>query len=96
MGRLAILAGRGALPWIIAGEHSDALFVHFEGISVEMPANERLLASFERIGELFTGLREAWVTDLVFAGSLERPILDTARFDSKMLELAPRIYPAFQ
>ncbi len=96
MDRLAILAGRGVLPRIIAGEHSDALFVHFEGIPVEMPANERLRASFEKIGGLFANLREAQVTDIVFAGCLERPVLDSARFDSRMLELAPRIFPALR
>ncbi len=96
MARLAILAGRGVLPQIIAEEHRDALFVHFEGIPVELPANQRFQASFERIGELFAGLRDAGVTELVFAGSLERPTLDPAKFDSRMQELAPRLLQAMR
>jgi len=96
MARLAILAGQGALPRIISKERPDALFVHFEGIPVELPSNERLRASFERIGELFVRLREAEVTELVFAGSMDRPDLDPDRFDSSMLELAPRIFAAMR
>ncbi len=96
MARLAILAGKGALPQIIARSHPDALFVYFEAVPVELPSNDRFQASFERIGELFAGLKEAGVTELVFAGGLDRPDLDSGRFDSRMRELAPRISAAIQ
>jgi len=96
MARLAILAGRGVLPRVIAEAHPNALFVHFEGVPVELPANERFHASLERIGELFSGLRKGRVTELVFAGGLERPKLDPAGFDSRMRELFPRIFPAMR
>ncbi len=96
MARLAILAGRGVLPHVIAEAHPNALFVHFEGVPVELPANEKLHASLERIGELFSGLRHGGVTELVFAGSLERPKLNPAGFDSRMRELFPRIFPAIR
>ncbi len=96
MARLAILAGQGALPQIVAREHPDALFVHFTGVPVELPSNNRFLGSFERIGDLITGLRDSGVTELVFAGSLDRPELDPNGFDSMTLNLAPRILLAMR
>jgi len=96
MKRLAILAGQGALPQMIAAQHPSALFVHFEGIAVDLPDIEVLVASYERFGELFDGLNAANVTDVVFAGGLARPALDPANFDAKMMELAPRFMAAMQ
>ncbi len=94
-GRLAILAGRGALPGILAGAVSDAVHVTFSGIAVGVPAGtEHLPTSFERLGELFSGLAEKGVTDVVFAGSMSRPALDPSRFDATMHALAPRLMMA--
>jgi len=89
MTRLAILAGQGSLPQRIAAAHPDALFVHFEGVAVDLPANPAQSASFEKFGQMFDDLHRAGVHDVVFAGGLARPALDPARFDAKMAQLAP-------
>ncbi|MCG6903079.1 MAG: UDP-2,3-diacylglucosamine diphosphatase LpxI [Rhodobacter sp.] len=94
MARLAILAGQGALPQMIAAAHPDALFVHFQGLSVDLPQNQTLETSYERFGEMFDGLRAAGVTELVFAGSLARPALNPANFDARMMQLAPAFMAA--
>ena len=97
MSRLAILAGKGALPLVVAKKHPDALFVHFDDRRTQLlPMIECLQASFERLGELLADLHNAGVTELVFAGSMERPVLDPGKFDSRMLELAPRILSAMR
>lgn len=89
MARLAILAGKGALPHLIAAAHPDALFVHFDGGAVDLPKNQTLSVSYERFGEIFAGLHAGGVTQVVFAGGLVRPELNPAHFDARMMQLAP-------
>lgn len=89
MARLAVLAGQGALPQTIAAQHPAALFVHFDGLAVDLPEHEALAVSYERFGEMFAGLHAAGVTEVVFAGGLARPTLNPANFDTRMKELAP-------
>lgn len=90
--QLAILAGQGELPQILAANNPDALFVTFEGGEVSVPAGSRhLAASFETMGALFNGLHDAGIKDLVFAGAMTRPNLNPAKFDAKMSTLAPRL-----
>ena len=96
MPRLAIIAGQGALPLMIADANPEAVFVHFGGLASDLPANESLLVSLERLGELFDLLRSAGTTDVVFAGGLPRPELDPGKFDSVMMEIAPLLLAAMQ
>ncbi len=96
MARLAILAGQGALPQMIAAAHPEALFVHFDGLAVDLPENECFATSYERFGEMFAGLRAAGVDAVVFAGGLARPSLNPANFDARMMQLAPRFMAAMQ
>jgi len=94
-GRLAILAGQGDLPQILARSVPGAVFVTFAGIDVDVPAGlDHLEAGFERIGTLFAALHERAVDQVVFAGSMARPALDPARFDETMMALAPRLMAA--
>ena len=95
MTRLAILAGQGALPQMIALSHPQAIFVHFAGVAYgDLPEAQRLEASFEKFGQMFGDLQAAGVTEVVFAGGLARPALNPARFDAKSTELAPRFMAA--
>jgi hypothetical protein len=95
MGRLAILAGQGALPQMIVAAHPQAVFVHFTGVTyAKLPQVQRLEASFEKFGEMFADLQAAGVTEVVFAGGLARPALNPANFDAKSMELAPRFMAA--
>lgn len=89
MGKLAILAGQGALPHMISDAVPTAVFVHFAGVPVDFPSNDVLKASFERFDQMFSDLHGAGVTEVVFAGGLARPAFNPTQFDSKMLQLAP-------
>ncbi len=93
--RLAILAGEGALPGILARAAPEAVFVTFAGVNaIQPPEMAHLAASFERLGALFEALHGHGVTEVVFAGAMRRPALDPARFDATMLALAPRLMAA--
>ena len=93
--RLAILAGTGDLPQILAKADPAAVFVTFEGGEVKVPEGQtHLSASFEKMGALFAALHQAGATDLVFAGAMSRPTLNPANFDAKMMALAPGLISA--
>ncbi len=93
--RLAILAGTGALPQILAAGDPQAVFVTFAGVDVDVPATlAHLPAAFDRLGTLFDGLHDRGVTEVVFAGAMSRPALNPANFDAKMMALAPRLMAA--
>lgn len=94
-GRLAILAGRGAMPRALAEACPEALCVTFEGVETPVPrvdAHHR----FEAFGALLEDLKARGVTRLVLAGGVGRPPLDRAGFDPFMQALAPRLLAALQ
>lgn len=94
-GRLAILAGDGALPVELAAAHPDALCVTFEGVAHQL-TNAAESHRFERLGEMFEALKAQGVTRIVMAGSMSRPPLDPAAMDPLMISLAPRLMAAMQ
>ena len=94
--RLAILAGAGSLPQLLAKARPDALLVGFEGVDRDAAFAAELVVSYERLGEMFEGLREHGISEVVFAGGLARPALDPSRFDPVTLSLLPRIVTAMQ
>ncbi len=92
--RLAILAGAGALPRLLA-EHDPAAFVvTFAGTANDVTSNYE--ASFEKLGGLFKTLRGQGVSRVCFGGGLVRPALNPLRFDATMLRLAPRLMAAMK
>ena len=95
--RLAIIAGHGRLPGLIHSANPDALFVTISGIDADVPNEaERLDATFEKLGRLFSDLKKAGVGRVVMAGAMSRPTLNPARFDMKMMRLAPALMAAFK
>lgn len=98
-GGLAIIAGRGLLPQMLAQacceDHGSCLIVHFESTPPEWAAQlPSYAARFEKLGALFDALRSNGVAHVVFAGGMERPQLDLSAFDAKTLELIPRLLPS--
>lgn len=93
---LAIVAGRGALPRLIA-EHCARRgrpyrVVALEGVALDWAAGHPLVpAVFEKPGRLFADLRAAGCRAVTFAGGMARPELNPLRFDGTMLRLAPRV-----
>jgi DUF1009 family protein len=93
---LAIVAGQGDLPRLIAGDcaRRGALYqvVVFDGTTLNWLGGEPVIrASFEKPGRLFADLRAAGCTEVTFAGGMRRPALRFLRFDWTMLRLAPRV-----
>lgn len=95
MTALAIFAGGGALPVHLADARPDAIKVVFAGVPHGLNGAVRS-HSFEKLGVLFTELRQLGVTQVVMAGSMSRPPLDPAALDPLMISLAPRLMAAMQ
>jgi DUF1009 family protein len=94
---LAIVAGRGELPRLIAEDcarrGTPYRVVLFDGLSLDwLGPHPVLRARFEKPGRLFADLRAAGCTAVTFAGGMVRPVLKPLRFDWTMLRLAPRIF----
>ncbi len=93
---LGIVAGRGALPRLIAEECArrgrSYRVVAFEGVSLDwLEGHPVLPAVFEKPGRLFADLRRAGCREVTLAGGIARPELKPRRFDLTMLRLAPKV-----
>ncbi|MFO1140863.1 MAG: UDP-2,3-diacylglucosamine diphosphatase LpxI [Amaricoccus sp.] len=98
---LAIVAGRGELPRLLAEDCAARgrpyRVVEFDGVPLDWTAGQPLIrARFEKPGRLFASLRAAGITEVVFAGGMSRPPLRLLAFDLKMLRLAPRLLPGLR
>lgn len=95
MSRLAIIAGRGRLPQIVADAQPDALLAELEGFeSLSASRPDVLRFRLERLVPFLDHLRDAGVTRAVFAGAAHRPRLDPALIDPATMQLLPRIMAA--
>lgn len=92
-GRLAIIACAGQLPVLLHEAHPDALVITLRGIDSEV-SDASQIHQLEKIGALFQAMKDAGVTDVIFAGALTRPALDPTAFDPQMTALAPRLMAA--
>jgi len=94
MGGLAIIAGTGDLPGLLA-QAGSPLIVRLHGVdaSVEGPGID---ARFEKLGALFADLRAACIRDLCLAGAMTRVAFDPSQMDAETISLAPRIAMAQQ
>ena len=96
---LGIVAGRGALPRLIAEDCARRgrpyRVVVLEGVDLDwLDGHPALAAAFERPGRLFAALRAAGCGAVTFAGGIVRPRLRPLRFDMKMWRLAPGLLGA--
>jgi UDP-2,3-diacylglucosamine hydrolase len=95
-GGLAIIAGHGSLPRLIAEDCARRArpchVVRLPGVELDWADGLPIIpAEFEKPGRLFGALRRAGISDVTFAGGITRPDLNPLRFDLKMLSLAPRV-----
>ncbi len=93
---LAIVAGRGDLPRLIAEDCAARGRVYrvvvFDGVALDwLGPHPVVRARYEKPGRLFGDLRAAGCSLVTFAGGITRPHLRPARFDWKMWRLAPRL-----
>jgi len=95
---LAIVAGTGRLPELLAAEAAKmgrkVVLVCFNGYQPEWRKDEPLIEGvFEKAGALFKALKKAGCTEIIFAGYVLRPRINPLKFDLKMVSLAAKILP---
>lgn len=95
MSRVAIIAGRGALPALLAGALDAPYVVALDGFAPEGLAVD-LSFRIERLAPLMRHLGEMGITRVIFAGAVQRPALDPSLFDPQTAQLVPRLLAALQ
>jgi hypothetical protein len=93
---LAIIAGRDALPRLIAESRRTAglpyLVISFAGATEPwVEAHPHQVHQFEKAGRLFEALRRAGCSHVVFAGAMNRPRLKPWRADGKSVVLIGKV-----
>ena len=89
---LALIAGAGALPGAVLAALLQRPFICALG---DFPGAD-LPLRLERLIPTLRALQDNGVTDVVFAGALQRPRLDPALFDGATAQLVPRLVAAMQ
>ncbi|MHA6345196.1 LpxI family protein [Roseivivax sp. CAU 1761] len=93
---LALIAGRGTLPKVVAAAQTRPPLVCAlegaapEGLSVDLSFR------LERLGSFFALLKRRGVTRVCLAGGIDRPALDPLKLDLRTLALLPRILTALR
>ncbi|MEO8531271.1 MAG: UDP-2,3-diacylglucosamine diphosphatase LpxI [Deltaproteobacteria bacterium] len=87
--RLAIIAGSGRLPDLLAEAEPTARIVRFADAR-----KGEIAASFERLGGMFRRLSDDGITHCVMAGGMKRPKLDPTKFDEMSKVVLPDIAEA--
>ena len=86
---LALIAGRGDLPALVAEAQSVAPVVcAYEGALPTGLAAD-LVFRLETLGSLLVALGERGVTEVCFAGGLDRPVIDPGKLDAETAPLVP-------
>ena len=96
MSALALIAGQGRLPALLAG-HLQAAGRAFTVFAPDGFAPDGLSARtfrFEHLGSLIAGLRGDGFAQVCLAGAVRRPRLDPAALDAATRPLLPRILSA--
>lgn len=93
MDRLAIIAGTGALPGLLAARNS-AVIVRMAGMESAVEGDCVIEARLEHLGRMFTDLRTVGVGTLCLAGATRRASFDTGQLDAETAALLPRITAA--
>ncbi|MEM7242077.1 MAG: UDP-2,3-diacylglucosamine diphosphatase LpxI [Pseudomonadota bacterium] len=97
--RIAILAGEGDLPKLLADVASkclDVTVVSFGNPLEWASAYDEVVLPFEKPGMLFKALKSRNISKVVFAGGMTRPNLDFKKFDFTMWTLAGLLLPALK
>ena len=96
MTRLALMAGTGALPAaVIAALPTRPLVCVLDGYGPEGVTPD-LTFRLERLMPLLRALSDQGVTEVAFAGAVQRPRLDPSLFDAATAGMVPRLLAAMQ
>lgn len=93
---LALIAGRGDLPALVAsGAETAPLVCGYEGISLS-GIEADLTFRLGTLGSLLLDLGSRGITEVCFAGALDRPALDPSKLDAQTAPLVPVFMEALQ
>lgn len=93
---LALVAGRGDLPALVAAARdTPPLVCGYEGVALEGLETD-LTYRLETLGSLLLELGKRGVTQVCFAGGLDRPKLDPSKLDAETAPLVPLFMEALQ
>ncbi|MGB3409497.1 MAG: UDP-2,3-diacylglucosamine diphosphatase LpxI [Jannaschia sp.] len=99
MSRLALIAGQGALPAVLAnalGRSGRAWFAcHLKGFAPTGVGQSRAFR-IENLGSFIASLKDDGVDEVCFAGAIARPPLDPSAVDAATTPLVPRMMQAVQ
>lgn len=93
---LAIIAGTGTLPRLLADVAGPVVLAELEGFPSEVPGADPILFRIERLVPFLETLIERGVKRVVFAGGIRRPRLEPELFDARTATLVPRLLGAMQ
>lgn len=91
---LALIAGRGVLPQALVAALAERPLVAALDGAVPEGVTPDLTFRVERLYPFFRALQDAGVTEVCFAGAVQRPRLDPALFDPLTASIVPRLMAA--
>jgi len=93
---LALIAGRGDLPALVAAAaDTPPLVCAYEGIALQ-GLKADLTFRLETLGSLLLDLGTRGITKVCFAGALDRPALDPSKLDAETAPLVPLFMEALK
>ncbi|MDB5657566.1 MAG: hypothetical protein JWS10_181 [Cypionkella sp.] len=96
MSRLAIIAGQGGLPAaLIAALTERPMVCALDGFAPEGVKIDQIFR-VERLALFLRHLEDAGITQVIFAGAVQRPRLDPSLFDPQTAQMVPRLLAAMQ
>lgn len=95
MTKIALIAGLGDLPKaLIHALAQRPLVCALDGFSPSVPVDQ--IFRIERLALFLRFLQDQDVTDVVFAGAVQRPRMDPSLFDPMTAQMVPRLLAAMQ
>lgn len=93
MTRLALIAGQGDLPSaILAALTAKPLVCALDGFLPKVAVDQ--VFRLERLALFLRHLQDHGVTEVIFAGAVQRPNLDPSLFDPQTAQMVPRLLAA--
>jgi len=96
MSKLAIIAGQGALPAALVAALPDRpMICALDGFAPEGLEVDQIFR-VERLALFLRHLEDQGITQVIFAGAVQRPRLDPSLFDPQTAQMVPRLLAAMQ
>lgn len=93
MTRLALIAGQGDLPSaVLAALPAQPLVCALDGFAPQIKVDQ--VFRLERLALFLRYLQDEHITDVIFAGAVQRPNLDPSLFDPQTAQMVPRLLAA--